>query len=489
MKYLKISKSTGYILLFMIIIFSSCKKYINLEPEDATYDQVFWTSGANVEKAVSGAYGLLRNALRQDRCYFIFADFTTDEFNRGSSFWNYADLSYPGNNHYSYVPYLAQTLLDWTRFYGLINQCHLIVENTPDINVSKFNGGQQYKNQLLGEGYFLRAFAYFYMTKVWGDPVLTKESLKDPLHIEPIPRSPESEVLKYCIEDLKQASSLMKFNNSTEHVHADKGAALALLAQVYAWQHDYTNAKLYCDSVINQGGYSLEPINTYENIWNGNSHENIFELFMKYSQTSNESTAGFFNVFLFEPVAQRSINSSWAVNDDYVNDLFGALPDDRKDKIFTPGQGGTIFTKYANVNYYDANRPDAYVVDNNLVLLRLADIHLLKAEASLKLSDPNGARNEINLIRQRANATPLLATDPVTMDTVLAERRKEMYGEGCLAFDQIRMVLTNPDYANNLPDPYFPERVAKKGYYWPLDMRTLLPQNALLTQNEWWKNH
>ena len=75
------------------------------------------------------------------------------------------------------------------------------------------------------------------------------------------------------------------------------------------------------------------------------------------------------------------------------------------------------------------------------------------------------------------------------MDTVLAERRKEMYGEGCLAFDQIRMVLTNPDYANNLPDPYFPERVAKKGYYWPLDMRTLLPQNALLTQNEWWKNH
>lgn len=492
MSYSKIGKLAACVLIAAATALTSCKKYINLEPEDATYDQVFWATGANVEKAVSGAYGLLRNALRQERSHFVFGDFTTNQFLRGSELWNFADLSYEGRNRYSYAPYLEPSLWDWTRFYGLVNQGHLIIENTPKIPDAKFTGGKEYKNHLLGEGHFLRAYSYFYMTRVWGDPVLTKESLKDPLNIQPIARSKENEVLDYCIADLKQASALMRFNRGTarERIHADKGAALALLAHVYAWKHDYANAKKYCDSVIQQGGYSLEPVNSYEQIWQGTSHESIFELFMKYTQASNESTASFFDVFLFEPVADRSVVFAWRVNLDYVQEVFDTTKqDDRLRKIFIPGQGGTMLNKYANLNYFDANRPDAYVVDNNLVLLRLADIHLLKAEASVKLNDPAGARNEVNIIRQRANAQLLLPGDACTMDTVLKERQRELYGEGCLAYDNIRMILTNPDYAGILPDPYTPERVAKKGYYWPLNMRILLPQNQLLTQNEWWKNH
>ena len=492
MNYSIKAKKAVLVLLVAATIFASCKKYINLEPEDATYDQVFWTTGTNVEKAVSGAYGLLRDALRDSRSHFIFGDFTTEEFLRGSDYWNYASLSFTGRNQYSYAPYLEGSLWDWTRFYALVNQCHLIIENTPKIQDSKFNGGQVSKNQLLGEGHFLRAYSYFYMTRVWGDPVLTKESVKDPLNIQPVARSKEQEALDFCIEDLKQASALMLFNKGTsrERIRADKGAALALLAHVYAWKHDYANTKKYCDSVILQGGYSLEPINSYGQIWNGSSDESIFELFMKYTQAGNESTSGFFNVFLFEPTADKGVNSAWAANVEHVHEVFDTTrQDDRRGKIFIRGQGGTMLSKYANINHYDANRPDAYVVDNNLVLLRLADIHLLKAEANVKLNDENGARDEVNKIRLRANASLLLPGDRCDMDTVFRERRKEMYGEGCIAYDNIRMILTNPDYLNALPDPYNQERVAKKGYYWPLNMRALLPQNALLTQNEWWKNH
>ena len=65
----------------------------------------------------------------------------------------------------------------------------------------KFNGGQAVKNQLFGEGHFLRAYTYFYITRIWGDPVLTKESFKDPLSVQPFARSPEAEVLDYCIEN------------------------------------------------------------------------------------------------------------------------------------------------------------------------------------------------------------------------------------------------------------------------------------------------
>lgn len=490
MRYTKIvSLATGILLLAGTATLFSCKKYINLEPEDATYDQVFWATGANVEKAVSGAYGLLRDNLRADRSHFIFGDFNTDQFIRGSDYWNYADLSYTGNNHYSYVPYLEGTVLNWTRFYGLVNQCHLIVENTPGIADAKFSGGTPAKNQLLGEGYFLRAFAYFYMIRVWGDPVLTRESLKDPLNIPPRARTSEAEALDFCIQDLLKAADLMQLNH--ERVKADKGAAWALLAHIYAWKHDYANARIYCDKVINEGGYSLQPMDSYDEIWKGGSDESIFELFMKYDRANNEASSDFFNAFLFAPVIRdKNINSAWSVNTTYARDLYGSGPDDRDSAIFVANGSNYMLAKYATINYYDANRPNTYVVDNNLVLLRLADIYLLKAEAAVVLGDVPAARDAVNEVRERANATLLTSSTPCNMDTVIKERRKELYGEGCLAYDNIRMVLTNPTYSGiYLPAFYSAERIAKKGYYWPLNMRALLPQNELLTQNEWWKNH
>jgi len=478
--------------LVLLMTAGSCKKYINLTPEDATYDQVFWTSGANVDKAVSGAYGLLRSALKDTRSHFIFGDLPTREFTLDAGyFWNYQDLTYDHSNHYSYVPYLEGALLDWTRFYGIINQCHLIVENATKIPDSKYDGGREEKDRLIGEGHFLRGYTYFYMTRIWGDPVLTKESLKDPLHIEPIARSTEKEALDYCIEELKTAASLLPADMNK--VRADKGAAWAALAEVYAWRHDYTTAKKYCDSVIDQGGYSLEPVSTYENIWKGDSQESIFELFMKYDQASNEASADFFNIFLYQPIVNRSMTTAWRVNTDYAWNLFqDSLVDKRFDKIFgNRTTSNAALIKYASINYYDANRPTVYVVDNNLVLLRLADIILLRAEARYYTGDDAGARADVNAIRTRAGLDPILPGDPFDAVTIYEEREKELYGEGSLAYDFIRMILTNPDsnIDPSLKDFYTPERIAKKGYYWPLNMRVLLPQNSLLTQNEWWKNH
>ena len=472
------------------ISISSCKKYIYLEPEDATYDQVFWISGTNVEKALSGAYGLLRSSLTDSRSHFIFGDFVTPEFVKGSDYWNYADLSFEGKNHFSYAPYLEGSVWDWTRFYGLINQCHLIIENTPKIDDSKFTGGSEEKKQMLGQAYFLRAYTYFYITRVWGDAVLTKESVKDPNNVQPIARSTDEEVLSYCIEDLLKAIENLQPNNATgaSASYAGQEAAQALLAHVYAWQHDYTNAKKYCDLVINSG-YTLEPIDTYKNIWLGYSDEAIFQVQMTYNASSNEASSGFFNVFLFNPVVNRGVNAAWKANDNTLYDYFYLDTDDRYDQVFEDGQGGTMLTKYSNINYYNPNRSDLYVVDNNLVLLRLADIYLLKAEACLKLNDEPGAINAINTVRERANATALEDGEPIDMETVYEERVREMYGEGCLAYDNIRMRLTNPDYTGNLPEPYTADRVALKGYLWPLNMRKLLPQDPLLTQNEWWKNH
>jgi starch-binding outer membrane protein, SusD/RagB family len=471
-------------LLFTGIILSGCKKVTDIKPQDSTYNEVFWNSGTNVQKAVAGTYGLFRTAIRQDVCFFTFGDLPTDEFTLGSGFWNYTSFVPSGNHQYSYAPYLESSLWNWSNFYKVINQCHLVLENAPAIPDSKFSGSKT-KNQLLGEAMFMRAYTYFYMTRVWGDVILTTESLKDPLNVPQLGRSKEADVLNYCINDLKNAASLLDF--SAEKSEASKGAVWALLAHIYAWNHDYTTASKYCDSVILSNQYALEPVDNYLNIWKGNSQESIFELNMKYDALNNEATDYFFGRFLHDPMIKgKESKDSWQIN---TNVAFGELFDISVDMralqiIDDVNSSEPSLLKYAGVNYYDPNDPKVYVVSNNLVLLRLADIYLLKSESLFKNGDMAGALDALNVVKNRAGLESSTSADEALWDEILEERRRELIGEGCNAYDFIRMGKLN-EYFSSFP----PERIEKKGYYWPLDMRTLLPQAPLLTQNEWWKNH
>lgn len=59
---------------------------------------------------------------------------------------------------------------------------------------------------------------------------------------------------------------------------------------------------------------------------------------------------------------------------------------------------------------------------------RLAETYLLRAEAKMLIGDNNGAATDINEVRARANAALITASD-VTIDYILDERARELYGE------------------------------------------------------------
>jgi hypothetical protein len=471
-------------LVFTLLFSFGCKKEINLEPENATYDQVFWVNGANANKAVAGAYSLLRSALRADRSFFIFGDVAANNFALGGDYWNYATFVSDKKFNFNYAPYLEASVQDWSRFYKVINQCHLIIENIKNIPDAKFTGGKAEKNKLEGEARYIRAYTYFYMQRVWGDVILTTESFKDPLNIPPLPRTDEAQTLAFCLKDLSKATSLLGYDEPK--THASKGSVLGLTANIYAWKHDYPKTELYCDSVINSNKYHLEDVADYNDIWAGNSQESIFELNMLYDAISkNESSESFFNVFLAAPfVNDKGVNSSWYGADTFDEIFFDT--ETRKDKVVQlASDGSLLLTKYINVNYYDPNDKTAYVVSNNLVLERLADIYLLRAEAYFKNGNEPGCLADLNFVRQRAGLASYSGAGTNLFNELVDERRRELIGEGYNAFDLIRM----EQLQRLFPDSYSPQRIAQKGYFWPLNMRVLGKQNSLLTQNEWWKGH
>ncbi|MBQ0153270.1 MAG: RagB/SusD family nutrient uptake outer membrane protein [Bacteroidales bacterium] len=97
--------------------------------------------------------------------------------------------------------------------------------------------------------------------------------------------------------------------------------------------------------------------------------------------------------------------------------------------------------KFTNV-YSTVDRPEKSVgsdkawPDFDLPMMRIAEAHLIKAEAMYRLGDAPGALAEINnTIRQRANAEPLTKLDD---ETLLAEWCREFWGEGRRRTDLIR---------------------------------------------------
>jgi starch-binding outer membrane protein, SusD/RagB family len=84
--------------------------------------------------------------------------------------------------------------------------------------------------------------------------------------------------------------------------------------------------------------------------------------------------------------------------------------------------------------------------------IRLAETYLVRAEAYLGMNNKDMAAADINKIRTRANATPVLPQD-VTLDYILDERARELYGEEQRGYtlhrlgivvDRVRKYHSNP---------------------------------------------
>lgn len=492
-----INKYIVILFLFATGLITSCKKYINEGPIDAPTDASFWTSERAAQSGLAGAYGLLRTALSSDHAYFIFGDATANEFSSYND-WTLNDLSSANRWNFNYVPYNEYILHNWTNFYQIISQCNLIISKVQSIPAANFTDDPvATKKQILGEAYFIRAYCYYYLTEVWGQPVIVTQAYTDPIHAQPVARSTDADGFNQVVSDLKMSAGLLQYGYTDATkvaVQANKGAAFALLAKTYMWQKQYQLASAAADSVIQNGQYALESAANYASIFKGHDQESIFEMNMLYSPNQNESQSGtnngIFGIFLSDPFVNGKSGDNWQVNLDVVNNLFDttSTQDARlKATFYGLHSRNTLMVKYADVIYQNPSQKTLPYINNNLVLLRLSDILLIKAEAQANLGDLGGAASYLNMVRQRAGADPYIPdTQQNLIYTVMDERGRELYGEGQWFFDLVRSGLIDDANYDNSIDGYIPARVNGKGCQWPLDLRTLLPQDPLLTQNPWW---
>lgn len=110
--------------------------------------------------------------------------------------------------------------------YIAINRSNAVIDNV--IN-SDFE--DVVKNRLLGEAYFLRAYNYFNLVRVFGLVPVQKTMVKSISQTSPNMAANLDELYDFIIEDLKKAEGLLEIRQRVGR--ADKVAAQALLAKVY----------------------------------------------------------------------------------------------------------------------------------------------------------------------------------------------------------------------------------------------------------------
>ena len=92
--------------------------------------------------------------------------------------------------------------------------------------------------------------------------------------------------------------------------------------------------------------------------------------------------------------------------------------------------------------YIDTEATTEYTSRQNWHVIRLADVYLMRAEASAEiLSDPSAANSDINILRSRVGMTDVDYSSMSMQDfreEILRERAVELYMEGHRFFDLTR---------------------------------------------------
>ncbi|MQY77777.1 MAG: RagB/SusD family nutrient uptake outer membrane protein, partial [Bacteroidetes bacterium] len=140
--------------------------------------------------------------------------------------------------------------------------------------------------------------------------------------------------------------------------------------------------------------------------------------------------------------------------------------------------------KYSHTTQ-DPNSEDSYAqfTESNILILRLADMYLLRAEANAKLNNGAAAVADLNVTRSKANVPDYTgATDRASlMKAIFDERAIEFVCEGQSGFDRIRMDF----YYEGVPWMN-QSRINQEGYFWPIST-SIISVNASIVQPEYWR--
>lgn len=420
-----------YVMLFALtLVFTACRdQFLDLKnpqslPLDGTIKDL-----ATLTTASNGAYLQLKGENYYGRTFILVPDLLGDNVFVSRSNGG----RYPEEDNFAVTRENGYVLGAWAAMYRTIVNANISISEgsklTPSTDI----------NQVLGELYALRALAYFDLVRYFAQPysytndashlgVPLVVERKDEL-IKPA-RATVGQVYAQIIDDLQKSLTLM--TTAKKDGKFTPTAANALLAKVYLYKGDWANAELYASNAIS-GPYTLLTNANYVGSWASKfSSESLFEVAFLSTDNLAANSIGYF-------YEQAGYGEGLATQDLY-NQYDAA--DVRRQLI----QVGIRKVTFENPAYFVKKYPRGTSTrDDNIKVLRLSEVYLIRAEARAELSKTDAskladAQADLNIIVKRGHAAALniTLTGDDLVERILLERRKELAFEGNRFFDLTR---------------------------------------------------
>jgi hypothetical protein len=490
----------------LAVSITSCKKNLIISPTDQiTSVQVFSTPEGYTQAMakVYGSFALTGNIGPNNPSGpgdISGIDEGTSDFFR--EFWNVQELTTdeavitygdPGVQDLHNMVWSETNAISQGLYYRSMFQITLcnnfLQQSTPAMLASRGITGADATNigYYAAEARFLRAYQYWVLMDVFGNPPFVTETTKIGSIIPP--RITRAALFAYIESELKAIDPLLPKPNANLYGRADEGAAWALLArmylnaQVYTGTARYTDAITYSQKVISSNSYGL--ISNFDNLMLADDNLNSipgggkigeFIFTINYDGTKTEGYGGT-QYLTHAPVGGTMPSAKFGISGGYAGSrttsniiaLFPTPPykdtlsahfpnngnADKRAQFWYPGQSlvinslttfgdGIAVSKFRNVTTTGAQGSNQTFSDVDMPLFRLPEQYLIYAESVLRGGaggDPATALTYINLIRTRAyggSAAGNITAAQLTTQFILDERARELFWEGFRRTDLIR---------------------------------------------------
>lgn len=492
-----------YVVAASSILFSGCSGLLDLEPTDAVTEKIVIKSYENGILYLNSMYINIHDfgQFGTWQSYPGLTDGLTDTFKYGSRSSNQTGIHYGFANKFVYG--LAGTeasscsffLSKWENMYERIRR---INEFLSVLDGATFD--QADIDKLEGQARFLRAYLYFQLVLRHKEVIIyDKDLLK---YSDYMPLSTEAQGWDFIYEDLMAAAAKLPVKwDAANSGRITKGAAYALLSRAMLYAERWQQANDAAEEVFKLGVYSLMPGKTaadYAKCFSTTAMQGNTESILEFSYLAGKIHHNF--DYHFSPGGDEStmalglgtptqdivemyeyagggavdwtpwhVSGGATVMPPYakLEPRFGASIlyngadwKGRKIEAYEGGKDGwtepgTEKTKgKTTTGYYLRKLVDEKHTDlvskkseQPWIAIRLAEVHLNKAEALYRLNDAVGASRQLSAVRVRLGLPDLNLSGEALWNQIRKERKLELAFEGQLYWDMRRWKLAHKEYS------------------------------------------
>lgn len=446
---------TGF---FLMILLLGCKNFLNQPPLGEQTSETFFKTQQDAIDATNATYSMLRDWQVHVFSWIGLTEIVSDNADKGSTpgdasfLQNLNDLQFdPGNVAFSDP---------WAGYYKGIYRANLAILNIPNITMDT-----NIRDRLVAENRFLRAYFYFFLVRAFANvPEITQPL--NPNQYNQTNASPDSiyalieRDLLYAIQNLPEKSQY----SSSDIGRATKGAAEGLLAKVYLYRKDYTNAQKYAENVISSNQYSL-PAN-YAGMYTVAGQNNSGTIFSGQCVATASGDGG--SQYGQVQGVRGNPNLGWGFDNPSMNLINSYDEGDPRQEatvlfVWEQTPDGTVVHKNPNMIDEHYNQkvyvPESALIggqgDNpaNIRILRYADVLLIASEAAYQNNQVSTAQNYLNMVRHRARSGQT-ATIGVSVESLASLIADSLHMSNLANRPFVRYVWQNSSAANAGIQPF-----------------------------------